>query len=152
MNIVSDGCQKLIITGPVTMRPRGIRQGRDLSATRGGGYERHMDITKYNSYRKCKECKIEKPLRAFPSKVCKANGKRYFQYRCNKCQYVLWKEKNADKVDKYYKAQRHREFYIIEGRASMLRNRCKCRARKYNHEFNLSKEKIITMLELGFCQ
>ncbi len=100
----------------------------------------------------CKDCGEEKKLSKFPSKVNKPTGVRYFQYRCNKCQYTLWLKKNIDSRDRYMKNQREKEDNTIDGRAMMLRNRCKCRAKKYNHEFDLSKEYIKRKLKKGICE
>jgi hypothetical protein len=53
---------------------------------------------------------------------------------------------------KYSDNQTHRELNTIPGRACLLRNRAKKRAKDYNHEFNLPVNIIIDKLAIGICE
>ena len=99
--------------------------------------------------RKCNKCQELKEFIKFPSKKEK-NNLYYFSYKCSKCCY---KKRSVDKEinNIYINRQREKENFTIEGRASMLRNRCKQRAKIYNKDFNLSIEKIIELLKTGIC-
>lgn len=100
----------------------------------------------------CKTCGEEKILKKFPSTVSSYNGLRYYQYNCNVCQYQKWLIKNEHKRDRYVKNQRQREFFTVKGRARMLRNRCKARAKKYSRQFSISMEVVIEKLKKGVCE
>lgn len=102
--------------------------------------------------RRCKVCGKVKSLKSFPNKINKPTGKRYYQYRCNSCQYQEWLIKNEKRRDIYVKNQRNREQSTIEGRALMLRNRCKARAKKYGYAFKLSKSLLVKKIKNGVCE
>jgi len=114
-------------------------------------------VEEYNSLkencfieRKCKQCENSKLLTSFQRKLEK-NNLIYFNYVCNKCAYDKRKEKYKEKTQSYLKSQKNKEFFTIEGRASMLIHRVKNRAKNYNMEFSLTKENIIKSLEKGKC-
>lgn len=102
--------------------------------------------------RVCKICGEDKKLQKFPYRVASCNGLLYYSHTCNVCQYKKWLIRNEHKRDRYVKNQRQREFFTIKGRATMLRNRCKTRARKHGLQFSLSKEIIIEKLKKGVCE
>jgi len=108
-------------------------------------------IKKIDYERICKKCGIKQSLIKFSCKKEK-NGLYYFNYTCNKCEYKRKLKMHNGSIISYNATQTYKENFTIEGRASMLRNRCKQRAKKYNYDFSLTKEYIISLLENGVCE
>jgi len=100
----------------------------------------------------CKECGTEKAVKYFTGKFSKINNKFYFNYTCNNCLYKRKLIKYGNRLDLYCATQRDKELNSLEGRALLLRNRCKQRAKLYGHTFNLTKQLIIDKLKAGVCE
>lgn len=110
------------------------------------------DLIKYNSQLKqvCKKCLEEKEYKYFSCRKSKSNL-LYFTYECNKCCYRRKLKVHSKNLTNYSDKQRFKENFTIEGRASMLKNRCKQRAKVYNMEYSLTKEYIIDLLKNKKC-
>ncbi len=98
----------------------------------------------------CLTCKKEKPIKSFSGK--KYKNKIHYTNHCNKCIYEKRKDLDPNATKKYIEDQRFKECFTIEGRALLLRNRCRQRAKLYNREFKLSKSYIIELLRIGKCK
>lgn len=98
----------------------------------------------------CNTCNEIKKLKDF-SYGKSTNGFYYFQTRCSQCQYQRKKDQFANRLHRYKEIQRNKELNTIEGRAMLLRNRCKQRAKKNSMEFTLTKEHVISILSEGKC-
>ena len=98
----------------------------------------------------CKTCKKFKCITKFPRKLNVKNNKYYYERRCENCRYKH-KVKNYNILD-YAKAYKEKVESTVEGRASLMRNRCKQRAKKYGYEFDLDKDLIINKLKKGVCE
>ncbi len=109
-----------------------------------------QNLVKNNFTRECKQCKQSKCISKFPRKLNKKNNKYYYEHRCENCRYKH-KVENYNVLE-YTKTYRKKVESTIEGRASLMRNRCKQRAKRYGYEFNLSKDMIISKLEKGVCE
>lgn len=100
--------------------------------------------------RTCRTCLKNKSLKSFSAKQA-SNELYYIEYECNSCKYSRKKRVHKDMIDTYLKRQKEKENFTIEGRAMMLRNRCKMRAKKYNMEFTLSKDCVVSLLSTLKC-
>ena len=119
---------------------------------RGGQTLENLTIFKndLSHTRVCKNCEINKPIKNFTYKQA-SNNLYYIEYVCNTCKYINYKILNKDRIELYSINQKIKENFTIDGRAVMLRNRCRQRAKNYGMEFSLSKEVLITMLSTKKC-
>lgn len=81
----------------------------------------------------CISCKLDLPIRKFSFAINKKNGKYYLRYECYNCAYKRKLEKHGYKSSSYNATQIYKQDYTIGGRASLLYNRCKQRAKKYGY-------------------
>jgi hypothetical protein len=101
--------------------------------------------------KECSKCKNYKLINSFNCKKEK-NNFWYFGI-CNQCSYKRKLERCSNKtIKKYVKNQKYKEDFTLDGRASMLLNRCRQRAKKYNYKFNLTKKIIKDKLEKRICE
>lgn len=101
--------------------------------------------------RKCRVCNNIRSIKSFTKKKEK-NDLYYIAYKCNNCQYKTKLEKYGNRVDLYTATQRNKELNTIEGRARLLRNRCKQRAKVRNMEYSLTINKVIELLRPLKCK
>jgi len=98
----------------------------------------------------CKKCLQEKEFKYFGCRKS-TTGFLYFSYECNQCGYKRKLKTHEKNLTNYNDTQRFKENFTIEGRASMLRNRCKQRSKNNNMEFSLSKDYLIELLSKKKC-
>lgn len=98
----------------------------------------------------CKECGVEKNYCKFGNRLL-SNNLWYFNNKCYQCAYKHKLEVHAKNLTNYSDKQKHKENFTIEGRASMLRNRCKQRSKIYEMEFSLTKDYVIELLSKQKC-
>lgn len=114
--------------------------------------EELLKIRKTNIKIKCKKCGTEKSVLKFAGKASAFNSKFYLNTTCNHCLYLKKLGQFKEKLSYYVQKQKYREEFTIEGRACMLRNRCKQRAKISKLEFDLSIKLIKNKLSLGICE
>ena len=100
----------------------------------------------------CTDCKCTKLASTFSKSFNKETKRYYVQKLCNKCHYIRKRKRYADKNEDYRAKQKYNELYTLEGRASLLRNRCKQRAKRDGYDFDLSKSNIVGKLKDGVCE
>lgn len=100
--------------------------------------------------RRCRVCEKSLPYKNFSCRNEK-NGLIYFSYECNKCAYHRKLKVHEKNLTKYTDTQRFKENFTIDGRAIMLRNRCKQRSRIYKMEYSLTKNHILKLLHDKVC-
>lgn len=100
----------------------------------------------------CDVCSKEKPIKKFVWEYYKPTDSYYADKKCSTCKYLAKRKKYEDRQEDYLARQRHKELYTIDGRALLLRNRCKQRSRRDGIHFNLSKQIIIDKLKTGKCE
>ena len=126
--------------------------------------------------KQCKKCGQVKSLNDFSTYLNKKSGNTLIQGKCKICvsEYARLKYNenlelsrkkqlrkyydNIDNFRKYYQnnkqkiSERNRKKYTtLEGRANAIYNSAKRRARINKLEFTITKDFILTMLELGKC-
>jgi len=98
----------------------------------------------------CVTCNTNKLKFYFKDK----KNKTGYSYRktCSECCYKKRKEKYGVKIQEYRDVQHFKEQTTIEGRASLLLNRCKRRARIYGKEINITYQDILELLSFKECK
>ncbi len=102
--------------------------------------------------RECPKCSINRPIRQFSTKRDGKNKLHYLSAECNKCQYERKIRQFSGSLSEYNENQRHKKCFTITGRAAMLRNNCKQRAKQNNYDFDLTSEVLCEKLKKGVCE